>query len=360
MRAQRHLNLLDIAARSGMQTAVGGIGTDKRPHLVILGAGASKAACPKGDANGRLVPLQREIPRIPKVAALLKAAGECGNGEFEQTFDRLVRRNEHPQIVDDLKQVIRDYFARLQLPERVTEYDLLVMCLRGKDVIVSFNWDPLLIQALSRNAHLLFDRFRDQELVHELMPQSFYPHGCAVMGFCNRCMRKMASDMCANCRTPMQQPDLLYPVRSKDYASDKCIAREWTGIERTMALMYCWTVYGYSAPVGDAAALSMLSNAWKQNPVRDWMQFEVINRTPAQSFAAWKPMVVRAHYFRTKSLRHSSILQHPRRTCEALSAATLLLNPIPSNPVPPMRSLPDLHQWIQPLIDEEMEMMGRV
>ena len=31
------------------------------PHAVILGAGASKAACPSGDKNGRILPLMNEL-----------------------------------------------------------------------------------------------------------------------------------------------------------------------------------------------------------------------------------------------------------------------------------------------------------
>ena len=34
------------------------------PHVVILGAGASKAAFRHGDANGRSVPLMNELPEI--------------------------------------------------------------------------------------------------------------------------------------------------------------------------------------------------------------------------------------------------------------------------------------------------------
>lgn len=32
-----------------------------RPHVVLLGAGASRAACPTGDANGKLLPLMADF-----------------------------------------------------------------------------------------------------------------------------------------------------------------------------------------------------------------------------------------------------------------------------------------------------------
>ena len=40
----------------------------ERPHLVLLGAGASKAALPSGDRNGLAVPLMREIAEELKLA----------------------------------------------------------------------------------------------------------------------------------------------------------------------------------------------------------------------------------------------------------------------------------------------------
>ena len=36
----------------------------RQPHVVLLGAGASKAAMPNGDKNGRAIPLMDELPKI--------------------------------------------------------------------------------------------------------------------------------------------------------------------------------------------------------------------------------------------------------------------------------------------------------
>ena len=45
---------MSVLSASELQNAPS---TDPRPHVVILGAGASRAACPQGDATGKLVPL---------------------------------------------------------------------------------------------------------------------------------------------------------------------------------------------------------------------------------------------------------------------------------------------------------------
>ena len=37
------------------------------------------------------------------------------------------------------------------IPDDVTLYDYLVLSLTDKDAIISFNWDPFLVQAYRRN-----------------------------------------------------------------------------------------------------------------------------------------------------------------------------------------------------------------
>lgn len=39
----------------------------------------------------------------------------------------------------------------IQIPERPTIYDQLLLNLRPKDLIATFNWDPLISQAYKRN-----------------------------------------------------------------------------------------------------------------------------------------------------------------------------------------------------------------
>jgi hypothetical protein len=46
-----------------------------RPHLVLLGAGASRAAFPDGERNGHVLPLMADFTKIASVAGVLKRAG---------------------------------------------------------------------------------------------------------------------------------------------------------------------------------------------------------------------------------------------------------------------------------------------
>jgi len=53
------------------------IGSDlcmNRPHVVLLGAGASKAAFPEGEANGRMLPLMNELVTCAGIESLLNEA----------------------------------------------------------------------------------------------------------------------------------------------------------------------------------------------------------------------------------------------------------------------------------------------
>src|ERR1044071_19839 len=45
------------------------------PHVIILGAGASVAACPSGDASGRRLPVMRNLVQIIGLESILENAG---------------------------------------------------------------------------------------------------------------------------------------------------------------------------------------------------------------------------------------------------------------------------------------------
>ena len=106
------------------------------PHVLLLGAGASKAALPNGDRNGQKVPLLREVAHELNLARFFPAElQQLARSDFESAYSRLVaRRGENVPIVQS--EVAR-YFEQLQLPEEANLYDLLNLCLREKDAILS-------------------------------------------------------------------------------------------------------------------------------------------------------------------------------------------------------------------------------
>src|SRR5690348_2272984 len=62
----------------------------QRPHVVILGAGASVAACPAGDRNGRRLPTMDNFIEILGLGSLLKRSGVASKPEnFEAVYSSL-------------------------------------------------------------------------------------------------------------------------------------------------------------------------------------------------------------------------------------------------------------------------------
>jgi hypothetical protein len=106
------------------------------PHLVILGAGASKAAFLRGDTNGKPVPLMDEIVKTVGLAPLLREFGiATDTADFESLYSDLCSSLHYEQLVRRIQEQIRDYFVGLQLAKVATIYDYLLLCLRPKDII---------------------------------------------------------------------------------------------------------------------------------------------------------------------------------------------------------------------------------
>ena len=147
-----------------------------RPHLVIVGAGASRAAFPSGERNGRRVPLMVDFAEIVPVAPVLQESGIDWQGKnFEEVYSLISENQEHRVLQAKIEKVVFDYFSELLLPETPTLYDTLVLSLRQKDVIATFNWDPFLIQACQRSAKLT-----------KSLPTLLFLHGNVAHGYCDR------------------------------------------------------------------------------------------------------------------------------------------------------------------------------
>lgn len=182
-----------------------------RPHLVVLGAGASRAAFPDGELRGRELPLMADFAEIVPVAPILEKAGiDCHGKNFEDLYSLISENSEYRAVQEDLEEVVFDYFADLRLPERPTLYDALVLCLRQKDIIATFNWDPFLIQAYQRSRR-----------VTNSLPTSLFLHGNVAHGYCDRDrFQGLRGDLCPRCLDPFQPEKLLFPIARKDYSSD--------------------------------------------------------------------------------------------------------------------------------------------
>ena len=61
-----------------------------RPHVVILGAGASVAAFPQGDATGKILPTMDNLVEVVGLRPILEDSGvDYHNQNFEELYSQL-------------------------------------------------------------------------------------------------------------------------------------------------------------------------------------------------------------------------------------------------------------------------------
>lgn len=318
----------------------------KRPHVVILGAGASLAAFPSGDRDGRRLPLMNNFVDIVGLLPVLQAHGLAGRAadNFEDLYSSIHADPAHASACAAIESHVHAYFSAMQLPDAATIYDRLVLSLRPKDVIATFNWDPFLFEACRRNHRT------------SSMPRVIFLHGSVSVGYCSEHRRKGPRDSaCPVCRRPFEASRLLYPIASKDYASDAFIKAEWDGLRGALASAFAITVFGYGAPTSDVEAISLMKAAWGDVNKRELEQTEIIDIRPEDDLTStWAPFIHSHHYDIHSSFAESWIAQHPRRSCEALWAQNLDVRFVENNPLPATNDLAELQGWFTELLKAEL------
>lgn len=321
--------------------------TNPAPHLVILGAGASVAACPNGDASGRRLPLMRDLVDTIGARELLIAHGiTTGFDDFEALYNGLASDSSMAELRHTLDQLLHDYFTDMRLPDQVTLYDHLLLSLREKDVIASFNWDPFLAQAFRRNRSVA------------TLPHILFLHGNVSIGLCrtHRC-KGFIEQTCGQCGSALERGPLLFPVENKDYSTDPFVAGEWAEVRAAVESAYLITILGYSAPVTDVDAKQLLLQAWRSNSTQDFAAIEVVDiRSRSEIEATWADFFVNDHTCGVaRQMSDTYLFSYIRRSCEAYAWATLQQDPWPEDCFPAIDDLSELHRWLQPLVDEELE-----
>lgn len=316
---------------------------NKSPHVVILGAGASKAAFLNGDANGRLVPLMKELIDALELRPLLKKEGLLSLADdFELMYDTLL--TTRPDLAQKIQKLVKDYFSCLKIPEEATIYDYLVLSLRKKDIIATFNWDPFLSQAYTRNS----------TVVH--LPQIVFLHGNVEIAICpEHHIMNFPGNHCSKCDKLLTPTNLVYPVLHKDYF-DPFIKSQWEKLEIYLNHAYLLTIFGYSAPITDIEARELMLKAWAKNTTYELAEIEIINdKSKKDVLEKWRDFICREHYTINKTIFQSYLFNHPRRSCDAFAMATMQNDPWKRNPFPPNLSLHELQNWARVLWYEENE-----
>lgn len=314
----------------------------ERPHIVILGAGASRAACPKGDKNGRPLPVMADFSKLVGLTPLFQDWGIDPDRNFEDTYSDLYEAGETEKL-QQLNERVEDYFRALELPDHPTVYDYLVLSLRETDLIATFNWDPLLLQAYRRHP----TRFR--------RPKLAFLHGNVLAGYCPADeVMGLADVPCSRCGEPLIRTPLLYPVRQKNYAKDGSIAVQWDLLKHEMRQAFMFTIFGYGGPKTDQEAIDAMSEAWGSPSERVLEETDFITLQPKDEVReVWNRFIHTHHYDVTDDFFESWLAKHPRRTGEAYLAQYIDARFVEGNPPPKEVSLEELWSWFDRLLPSE-------
>lgn len=316
-----------------------------RPHVVILGAGASRAASPKGDRFRRILPLMNDFSRVVPIGDILREAGfDPEAAHFEELYSRLAVDPSQSRLKNRLERLVYDYFDGLKLPSRPTLYDHLLLSLRWKDVIATFNWDPFILDAAVRN-----------RIPAHRLPTILFLHGNVRTGYCPRDRVHGHRDAdCSRCGRTFERSKLLYPVLEKDYEHDEAIWGSWQRLKQALKAACYVTVFGYSAPTSDKSAIALIQEGWGPGEQRELEQFEIINTESEDKLRkTWGPFLCSHHYSVRRSFYESSIANHPRRTAEVWWSQFLRAKFVQRNSIPRRGGLRSLHRWYEPLIEAE-------
>lgn len=306
---------------------------DIKPHVVLLGAGASRAAFPTGDISGKRLPVMNDLVETIGITALLEKFKVVSTGNFEIIYSQL----KNYYLKKKIESHIVDYFYNLFLPNEVTIYDQLLLSLREKDAIFTFNWDPFLFDAYQRNRHIV------------PLPQIFFLHGNVRIGACKNCDNwGMKSQTCCKCNIKYEDVPLLYPIKKKNYfGKNRYTAMCWESAKLWFAEAFTISIFGYGAPSSDIEAVECLKKAWFAKSLREFEHVEVIDiLSEDQLTQKWAEFIPTNHLLPQEKFENSRLWRWPRRSCEALYYPMAQGLPCEDFPLPITNNLTELHDVI--------------
>lgn len=316
----------------------------ERPHVFILGAGASLAAFPSGDRNGLKLPLMCNFVETVGLDSLLEKYNIDYTGkDFEVIYAQLYFDPKYVDLTNEIESALYAYFSKMQLPAVPTIYDHLVLSLREKDLIASFNWDPFLWQACSRNHQ------------HVEPPHIVFLHGNVAVGYClEHKIKGSVKGICRICGKRLTPTKLLYPIEKKNYNDDPYISAEWKTLRSYLKQAYILTIFGYSAPQSDVEAIKIMKEAWGNVEDRNLEEVEIIDIKEKDDLTeTWTPFIHTHHYQFCNDFYDCWVANHPRRSCDAMWNQLMEVQFLQENKIPKHCDFKQLLQWYEPLIEAE-------
>ena len=284
-----------------------------RPHLVIVGAGATVDAIPTGDKNGKLSSVMNGFLGKLGFSDILQNAGITFNSDnLEDIYSFISEKEEYQSVKIRLEEAISDYFSSFVIPDEITKYDLLTLSLTKKDCIASFNWDGLLIDAYLRMMRITKD-----------LPEIILLHGNVKVGYCESCNHfGHIKCHCPDCHKEFLPTNLLFPTNHKNYNDDPFIKSQWTIFEDFLSRAAIVTIYGYSAPKTDAEAISKLQTAFNKISTNRFLdEIQIIEKPGFDRSTisnAWVELSSHVHDHLTivDSIFDTYLSEFPRRSVE--------------------------------------------
>ncbi len=325
---------------------------DGPSHVVILGAGASIASTIHNpEPSGKKLPSMENFIEVVGLADIIASAalGE-ESSNFEAVYSRLHAIDPDSSAIKEIEKRVAQYFRSLTLPTTPTIYDSLLLALRPKDLVATFNWDPFLYEAFQRNRQVA------------RMPQLSFLHGNVSIGYSREDQKAGPVGRVSRATGHKYVPTrLLYPVTQKDYNRDEFIAGEWDRLKHWLRHSRRLTIFGYGAPDTDVEAVELMSSAWGMPGQRNLEQIEMIDvQSKDELTERWSDFIFSGHVDYCASYFESIAALFPRRTGESYMHQFLPLmvdealqetNPIPER----FKTLEDMWEWHRSLIEAENE-----
>jgi hypothetical protein len=286
----------------------------KRPHVVIIGAGASCATLINGDKYGKKISaMDNFIKKLGMEDIFSSVKLETTSKNLEDIYSELDERNDCDDVKNKLEVRIREYLKSIVIPDEPTIYDYLLLSLREKDLIISFNWDDLLFQARERVSEITKD-----------LPQMVFLHGNIGVGYCkNDIEYGLITNKCTKCGEKYTPSQLLFPVKVKNYNSTFQLQNQWKVAKDYINRAGFITIFGYGAPNTDVEAKDILLKAFKcfGNDKRFFEEIQIIDKpglNESEMYDKWSNFIHISdnHYKIISSFFNSILAEFPRRSIE--------------------------------------------